>query len=323
MMNPAMPDFDDFLSPMCSTLERLCELNAHSESCGIPDSPGFTASPSPSLQQVPASSLPSGWAASPKSSSAASNASSNSQFASPSVTASVSGCSSPYTNSSSHYSNHIDDCSDGSPPNPIRKAPVSPSRFHASTKPAISIRDYLARINAYADCTPTCFVLCLVYVDRLIQSNTVCVDEMTIHRLLITGVAVAAKFFDDLHYTNSHYARVGGIQLPEFNELEVQFLFALNFNLHVEPDTFNLYLHQLTQIASKNTGGKNDLDQKCVGEPEENTTAAAFPSKTAPVAAPSPKHGNGKKYRHHKKKYHSKKHHHKHTATTAAALSRA
>lgn len=313
-----MPHFDDFLSPMCSTLERLCELNAHSESCGIPDSPGFTASPSSSLQ-VPASSLPSGWAASPKSSSAASNASSHSQFASPSVTASVSGCSSPYTNSSSHYSNHIDDCSDASSPNPIRKAPVSPSRFHASTKPAISIRDYLIRINAYADCTPTCFVLCLVYVDRLIQSNTVCVDEMTIHRLLITGVAVAAKFFDDLHYTNSHYARVGGIQLSEFNELEVQFLFALNFNLHVEPDTFNLYLHQLTQIASKKNG-KLDLDQKSVRE--EDTTIAAFPSKTTPVAAPLSKHG--KKNRHHKKKhYYSKKHHHKHAATTAAGLSQA
>mmetsp|Transcript_16526 Transcript_16526/g.23191 ORF Transcript_16526/g.23191 Transcript_16526/m.23191 type:complete len:653 (-) Transcript_16526:46-2004(-) len=127
----------------------------------------------------------------------------------------------------------------------------SRSPFHASVKPSISIGDYLKRIHTYADCSDTCFVLCLIFIDRLIQSNAVSVNIMTIHRLLVVGVAVAAKFFDDLHYTNSHYSRVGGVPVAELNELELQFLFALNFDLHVDAHTFGLYAQQLQQIATQ------------------------------------------------------------------------
>ena len=40
------------------------------------------------------------------------------------------------------------------------------TKFCALTPPAISVRSYLERIGQYADCSPGCFVLSMVYIDR-------------------------------------------------------------------------------------------------------------------------------------------------------------
>lgn len=79
------------------------------------------------------------------------------------------------------------------------------SKFHALRPPAISIKDYLQRVAKYAACSGECFVLALVYIDRIIQSNpTFVVNSLNIHRLLITSIMLAAKFFDD--QVHSHTA---------------------------------------------------------------------------------------------------------------------
>lgn len=43
------------------------------------------------------------------------------------------------------------------------------TKFSAAKKPAISTLDYLLRIHRYGRCSPSCFVLGLVYIDRLIE----------------------------------------------------------------------------------------------------------------------------------------------------------
>jgi hypothetical protein len=84
------------------------------------------------------------------------------------------------------------------------------SKFHALRPPAIGIRDYLQRVLKYAACSGECFVLALVYIDRIIQSNpSFVVNSLNIHRLLITSVMLAAKFFDDQYFNNAYYAKVG------------------------------------------------------------------------------------------------------------------
>ena len=42
-------------------------------------------------------------------------------------------------------------------------------------------------------------------------------------------------------YNNAYFSRVGGISLPEMNYLEVDFLFAVGFDLNVSPETFGHY----------------------------------------------------------------------------------
>ncbi|XVF08537.1 hypothetical protein REPUB_Repub07fG0011400 [Reevesia pubescens] len=116
------------------------------------------------------------------------------------------------------------------------------SVFHGLTRPTISIRSYLERIFKYANCSPSCFVVAYVYLDRFVQMQpSLPINSYNIHRLLITSVLVSAKFMDDIYYNNAYYAKVGGISRVEMNLLEVDFLFGLGFQLNVTPATFHTY----------------------------------------------------------------------------------
>lgn len=124
------------------------------------------------------------------------------------------------------------------------------SKFHALRPPNISIKDYLLRIAKYAACSGECFVLALVYIDRIIQSNpTFVVNSLNIHRLLITSVMLAAKFFDDQYFNNAYYAKVGGVPRGEMNSLEVEFLFMTNFTLFVPTEQYRQYYTELCNHA--------------------------------------------------------------------------
>lgn len=124
------------------------------------------------------------------------------------------------------------------------------SKFHALRPPGITIRDYLERIAKYSACSGECFVLALVYIDRIIQSNpNFVVNSLNIHRLLITSVMISAKFFDDQYFNNAYYAKVGGVPCKEMNSLEVEFLFLTNFSLFVTYDTYKQYHTELRNHA--------------------------------------------------------------------------
>ncbi|KAF2292000.1 hypothetical protein P3X46_003904 [Hevea brasiliensis] len=124
--------------------------------------------------------------------------------------------------------------------------PQKISVFHGLTRPTISIQSYLERIFKYANCSPSCFIVAYVYLDRFAQRQpSLPLNSFNVHRLLITSVMVAAKFLDDMYYNNAYYAKVGGISTVEMNYLEVDFLFGLGFNLNVTPNTFHSYFSSL------------------------------------------------------------------------------
>ncbi|XP_066350211.1 cyclin-P4-1-like [Miscanthus floridulus] len=123
---------------------------------------------------------------------------------------------------------------------------VPPSAFRATARPDISVRSYMARVARFAGCSPACYVVAYVYLDRLLRRGrrrrgALAVDSYSVHRLLITAVLAAVKFMDDVCYNNAYFARVGGISLAEMNYLEVDFLFAVEFDLNVSPETFGHY----------------------------------------------------------------------------------
>ena len=149
------------------------------------------------------------------------------------------------------------------------------TRFHALKPPSISVLSYLQRIHKYASCSTECFILALIYIDRLIQvrlgerdlftackseqlllstcdlcgsltpsphllfpnlqRNNFLLTDLNVHRVVITSIMLAAKFFDDQYFNNAYYAKVGGVPPTEMNSLEVEFLFRINFSLHVTP----------------------------------------------------------------------------------------
>lgn len=124
--------------------------------------------------------------------------------------------------------------------------------FHAVRPPTISLRKYLERIERYAGCSSECYIIALVYVDTIIQRNKAFViSSLNIHRLLITSIMLAAKFYDDIYYNNAYYAKIGGVPCHEVNNLELEFLFMINFTLNVPQEVFNRYRHELAVHASQ------------------------------------------------------------------------
>lgn len=80
------------------------------------------------------------------------------------------------------------------------------------------------------------------------------------HRVVITAILLGAKFFDDAYYNNAYYAKVGGVLVSEMNGLEVDFLFRINFSLHVTPELFEKYREEL--LSHSNSG--EDLREDCM-----------------------------------------------------------
>jgi len=120
------------------------------------------------------------------------------------------------------------------------------SGFRSVSQPPLSLRSYAARIQEYFMCTPECFVLSLVYIERIVKRNPqIMVTDLTCHRLLLTSVAVSAKFHDDEFYGNEYYATIGGIATPELNALEEEFLQLLGWRLYVGADEYSLFLRTL------------------------------------------------------------------------------
>lgn len=96
------------------------------------------------------------------------------------------------------------------------------------------------------------------------------VDSFNIHRLVIAGVTCASKFFSDVFYTNSRYAKVrslrltylflitplkksqvGGLPLVELNHLELQFLLLNDFRLCVPVEELEAYGTMLVEFYAR------------------------------------------------------------------------
>ena len=68
----------------------------------------------------------------------------------------------------------------------------------------------------------------------------------------MNSVVLAAKTFDDNFYTNTHYAKVGGIPVEELNCLELDFLFNINFSLYVSCEDYQRYHEEIYRHAASN-----------------------------------------------------------------------
>ncbi|KAK1304945.1 Cyclin-U4-1 [Acorus calamus] len=146
-----------------------------------------------------------------------------------------------------------------------RSEPQRVSVFDGLTRPAISVQSYLERIFRYANCSPSCYVVAYIYLDRFARRHpSLPINSYNVHRLLITSVLVAAKFMDDVCYNNAYYAKVGGISTAEMNFLEVDFLFGLSFQLNMTPDTFNSYSAFLQR------------EMLCIDKPPKLTTKTQY-----------------------------------------------
>ncbi|KAJ0983335.1 hypothetical protein J5N97_011590 [Dioscorea zingiberensis] len=130
--------------------------------------------------------------------------------------------------------------------------------FRGARQPSISIARYLERIYRYTCCSPSCFVVGFVYVDRMVHKDPgSLVVPLNVHRIVLTSVMVASKVLDDLHYNNAFFARVGGVSNAELNRLEMELLSLLDFGVMVSSRVFESYcLHMEKELVCSGAAQK-------------------------------------------------------------------
>ena len=113
--------------------------------------------------------------------------------------------------------------------------------FTAKSIPGITIENYLDRIIKYTKLETSTLILTLINIDKICEINSLQITRFNVHRLLLSSVLISIKFNEDDFYSNSYYARVGGVSLQEINNLEDEFLRMIKFCLWTEINLFNKY----------------------------------------------------------------------------------
>jgi len=121
------------------------------------------------------------------------------------------------------------------------------TKFHALSKPSVPILEYATGLLRHSECSPECFVAALIYMDCLVRKYParLAVNSFTVHRLLLSALVVAIKNHEDTFYSNHFYATIGGVDKREMNSLEIEFLFACDFNLFIARETYAEYFDQI------------------------------------------------------------------------------
>lgn len=157
--------------------------------------------------------------------------------------------------------------------------------FHGLRAPGISISKYMERIFKYTNCSPSCFVVGYIYIDRLIHKQPdMPVTLLNVHRLIVTSVMVAAKMLDDVHFNNSFYARVGGVSIVELNRLEMELLDRLDFRVQVPAPEFEFYCTHLEKEVLRSDAIRVDRSR-----PLPSPTFRS-PAQSPLLSAPQKKH---------------------------------
>jgi len=130
---------------------------------------------------------------------------------------------------------------------------------------------------------PSSLVLALLYLDRLRKRNPDYLTSISSADLFLVSMMVASKFLHDDgeedEVFNDEWAQSGGMDTKDINNLEIDFLSAIDWRIFVGPDEFSQAVEKVeTKVAMKEVSdrgwatytemetlsGANDLWRLCV-----------------------------------------------------------
>jgi hypothetical protein len=118
--------------------------------------------------------------------------------------------------------------------------------FQSETVPPVSISAYLDRLAKYSNSSQGSLILALYYMGSLVRHvPNFIISPFNVHRLLLVSVLCASKFHDDVYFSNSFFAKIGGVSVKELNRLEVEFLALIRFNLYVAPELYYKFFEEI------------------------------------------------------------------------------
>ena len=91
-------------------------------------------------------------------------------------------------------------------------------------------------------------ILILIYIDKICKNNKFRLNFFNIHKFIVTSMLVSIKYNEDDFFSNSFYAKVGGVSITELNYLEYEFLSLIDFDLYVDDDLYSKYSNYILSV---------------------------------------------------------------------------
>lgn len=122
------------------------------------------------------------------------------------------------------------------------------SLFYGTNTQPFSLEFYIKRVAKHSGASPSALVVALALLNRW---GGLALCELNIHRAVTTAVMLAAKWLDDVVYSNGHYASVGGVPSQgEMNALEVVMLTGIGWNVAVGKEEFEEWESEVVRVAA-------------------------------------------------------------------------
>ena len=120
--------------------------------------------------------------------------------------------------------------------------------FLSKKIPSISIEKYLVRLVSHSKMEISTLILILIYIDKICKNNKFRLNYFNIHKLIVTSMLISIKYNEDDFFSNSFYAKVGGVSITELNHLEYEFLSLIDFDLYVDDDLYSKYSNYILSV---------------------------------------------------------------------------
>ena len=140
----------------------------------------------------------------------------------------------------------IDICEESSKDKDTNNKLIKP--FLSKKIPSISIEKYLVRLVSHSKMEISTLILILIYIDKICKNNKFRLNYFNIHKLIVTSMLISIKYNEDDFFSNSFYAKVGGVSITELNHLEYEFLSLIDFDLYVDDDLYSKYSNYILSV---------------------------------------------------------------------------
>ncbi|XP_077997504.1 protein CNPPD1-like [Glandiceps talaboti] len=128
---------------------------------------------------------------------------------------------------------------------------------NASPMPCKKVdKHFAAKVSRKSSLSPCAFMVSMMYIDRLKHTNPEYLKTVSSADLFLVTMMLASKYLydegEEEEMYNDEWADAAGLDVDTVNEMERDFLSAINWNLFVKPIDFFIFLHRIeTRIAFK------------------------------------------------------------------------
>ena len=112
--------------------------------------------------------------------------------------------------------------------------------FKSKSIPNLSINSYINRLSLYCCFSDEVLIAAMRNIFCIFEKmySIFPITSLTVYRIMLVNIMVTAKFYDDVFDSNLFYSKAGGITLSELNNLEIEFLNLIGFELYISPKEF-------------------------------------------------------------------------------------